>query len=57
MGLRFNFLSEDGIAVFINNITINGTIQTKLKNLFVKNNKINDFGISQLKIIYDKLKL
>lgn len=52
LGLRFNFLSEDGVTEFLKTVKDSQNI----KELFIKNNRINEYGLFQLKKAYDNLK-
>lgn len=49
LGLRFNFLNEEGIISFLK--------LTKVPELFIKNNSISEYGLFQLKKYYDEAKL
>lgn len=41
LGLRFNFLSEDGVVEFLRTIKDSKNV----RELFIKNNSINEYGL------------
>ena len=49
LGLRFNFLTEEGIIHFLKN--------TNVREIFIKNNSINEYGLFVLKKFYDEAQL
>lgn len=53
LGLRLNFLSEDGIIDFLNKVKTNKNANT-LQEIFIKNNIINEFALTQIKKVYDE---
>jgi len=58
LGLRFNFLSEDGLVDFIKTIFLNNTNSPKkLEEIFIKNNSINELGLFALKRSFDNLNI
>jgi len=58
LGLRFNFLSEDGLVDFIKTIFLNNTnAPKKLEEIFIKNNSINELGLFALKRSFDNLNI
>lgn len=49
LGLRFNFLTEEGIIDLLRLTT-----KSHLRELFIKNNNINEYGLFALKKFYDE---
>jgi hypothetical protein len=54
LGLRFNFLTEEGIIDLLRLIHSNKQQQPTLRELFIKNNAINEYGLFNLKKFYDE---
>ena len=69
LGLRFNFITEDGAISFLKKLFSSGKYAGKLQSLYIKNNNINEFGLfNVMKVVqnlnvklhfdvFDKLKL
>lgn len=57
LGLRFNFISGEGISDFFNVLYGGKNINGELKNIFIKNNDINEYELNILKRRYEELKL
>jgi Ran GTPase-activating protein (RanGAP) involved in mRNA processing and transport len=50
LGLKYNFLSEDAI---INMFKCFMGENSKVRELYIKNNNVNDFGLKNIKAFYD----
>jgi len=59
LGLRFNFITEDGAIDFLKGLFDQGVKNKpkKLEEVFIKNNTINEFGLYNIRKCYDNLKL
>lgn len=53
LGLRFNFITDEAVCYFLEKINL----FKSLSFLFLKNNRINDLGITNIKKLYDNMKL
>ena len=45
LGLRFNFITEDGVIEFFKKVYASGKYTGKLYSLYLKNNNISEFGL------------
>jgi Ran GTPase-activating protein (RanGAP) involved in mRNA processing and transport len=56
LGLRFNFLTGDGIISFLKKI-FSGDAKAALSQIYLKNNSINEFGLYDIQRVHQKMNL
>jgi len=55
LGLRFNFIDADSVISFFKKVFTDG--KSKIENLFIKNNYINEFGLYDILKVHKKMEL